>query len=237
MTLLVPPTPDVTFGGFTEATLAVLERLRENPHIEQYRKEKPAIEAHLMQPFRQLRDDLVVNIVLPNRLLFETERNVFSRLLKNDFGAGGCHHHLWMSFYRPGYRRITDVQLASSLSPDGYSMGVFVAAHMKAVFRTARTRVQQTPGEFLAVLNPLLGTRRFIWTQGSGAKRVRHTVEGPLAGLPDGFGKASGFWVRRLWPRADVLRLGPALLHQTLEEWQALWPLYGFLAEADPTVA
>ena len=59
----------------------MLDRLRDEPHIDQYKSEKPGVTDHLKAPFRRYRDDLVVNWVLPNRLDFETERYVFSRLL------------------------------------------------------------------------------------------------------------------------------------------------------------
>ena len=120
---IVPEPLDLTFEGFAPEAFAILERLRDEPHIAQYRKEKAGIKRYITEPFKRFRDDLVVNWVLPNRLDFETEKNVFSRLLKNDFGAGGCHHHLWMAFYRPGRRRLTDVQLAPCITPDGFTMG------------------------------------------------------------------------------------------------------------------
>lgn len=42
----------------------------------------------------------------------ETEHNVFSRFLKNDFGHGGAWAHYWGAFYPRGSRRLADVQLA-----------------------------------------------------------------------------------------------------------------------------
>ncbi|WP_243663954.1 hypothetical protein [Rhodothermus marinus] len=123
LTALVPPVR--TFEGFAPEAFEALARLKSRPHIEQYRQEKPALRRYVQEPFRRLRDDLVVNWVLPNSLALETERNVFSRFLKNDFGAGGCYAHYWMAFYRQGRRRLADVQLIVSLHADGLRVGVY----------------------------------------------------------------------------------------------------------------
>ncbi len=223
--LRVPEVLDLRFEGFSDEAFAVLERLRARPHIEQYRKERAAIRAHLTTPFQRYRDDLVVSFVLPNRLAFETERGVFSRLLKNDFGAGGCHHHLWLSFYRPGRRRLTDVQLAHTIRPDGFTVGLFVGERMGTILSSARGRMVREPETFLGLLNPLLQYQTIIET---GRKRVVYRA--PLPSIPEEMSKAKSLWVRRTFARSDVLRWRGALVQHALEVVRALWPLYRYFA-------
>lgn len=232
--LHTPETLDLRFEGFTGEAFAVLERLREHPRIEQYRAEKGALAEHVTGPFKAYRDDLVLNWVLPNRLPFETERNVFSRLLKNDFGAGGCHHHLWMAFYRPPRRRLSDVQLSHSLYPDGFVFGLYVGEYAKGLFRAVRAQMAEQPERALASVNELI-ERGYTFTYAPTVTRAlgSPTFAEPLAALPDDLGRAKGMWVRRKVDRETVLEAGPGLLRLALEAQAELWPLYTWWIEAD----
>lgn len=223
---------DLSFGGWQPEAFNILERLREHPHIEQYRREKDdgGLARFIKEPFKRYRDDLVVNWVLPSRLAFETEKNIFSRLLKNDFGAGGCHHHKWMAFYRPGLKRLKDVQLSHSLSPSGMTVGIYVGAYARDLLAQAQARIEAAPQRYLALINPLLEQPgwRFSYHYGTGTGKARPKCEAPLAALPGDLPKANGIALRRLFPRPDVEAAGPAFVGHALDAMQAVWPLYRF---------
>ncbi|NNF58014.1 MAG: hypothetical protein HKN04_07205 [Rhodothermaceae bacterium] len=228
----VHPEPlDLSFEGFTPEAFAVLERLREEPHVERYRQEKDGFRRWVQEPFKRYRDDLVVNWVLPNRLPFETEKNVFSRILKNDFGAGGAHHHLWMAFYRPPRKRLVDIQLSHALYPDQFACGLYVGAYAKGLFPAARERMRTD--EALRLLNDLI-RRGYVFRF---APRVRGReadprFDAPLEAMPPELGKAQGIWVRRAFSREQVLAWGPELVRHALTAQADLWPLYRFWLEA-----
>lgn len=227
---VLPDPLDLTFEGFAPEAFALLDRLREHPHIEQYRKEKQGIQRSITEPFKRFRDDLVVNWVLPNRLDFETEKNVFSRLLKNDFGAGGCHHHLWMSFYRPGLRRLTDVQLSHSITPNGFSTGLFVGDYATALLQQAKDRIAAEPAQFLDLVNPLL--QRKIGIYHRAGKQKRKTVyDEPLDELPPELSKATGFFIRCYVCREEAQTAEGRLVRWSLDRLRCLWPLYQFFSE------
>ena len=228
---IVPEPLDLTFEGFAPEAFAILDHLHDEPHIEQYRKEKAGIKRYITEPFKHFRDDLVVNWVLPNRLNFETEKNVFSRLLKNDFGAGGCHHHLWMAFYRPGRRRLTDVQLAPCITPNGFTMGLFVGAYMKDLLKQAQARIAAEPGRFLEIVNPLLQSKKIFSYEGAGKQQKRTVHTEPLDAVPEALLKADGFWIRDYCCRDDVVAMQGALVGWTLAQLGDLWPLYRFILE------
>jgi hypothetical protein len=229
--IALPEALDLSFDGFAPKAFAILERLRLEPHIEQYRKEKDTIRTHLTEPFKRYRDDLVVNWVLPKRLPFETERNVFSRLLKNDFGAGGCHHHLWMSFYRPGLRRLTDVQLAHTIRPEGFDVSLFVGGRAQSMLQQAKARMGEEEGGFLALLNPLFPAYHMAYRYGGGEQRVLQVYDEQLVAIPDDLHRADALWIRRRFEREDVITWGGNLVAHTLGTVQQLWPLYLFLLE------
>ena len=230
--LAFPEPLDLSFEGFGPEAFAILDRLREHPHIEQYREEKEGIQHYIQQPFKRYRDDLVVNWVLPNRLDFETEKNVFARILKNDFGAGGSHSHLWMAFYRPGRKRLTDVQISHGISPEGFTIGLFVGEYAKDVFRKAKKRVEAEPERFLGLVNERLeeGAWRLSAYSGAGKSRVQNVHDEPLAALPERMDKAKALWLRTVLPREKVLAWEGTLVQHALEEVRTLWPLYRFVA-------
>lgn len=229
-----PDTLDLSFEGWTPEVFAMLDRLRAEPHIDQYKKEKPGVTEHLKDPFRRYRDDLVVNWVLPNRLGFETEKHVFSRLLKNDFGAGGCHDHLWMSFYRPETRRLEDVQITHRVSPDGFAVGVYVGAYATDLLKQAKRRIADAPATYLDLVNPLLERNdwRFYTHRGSGENETQDVFTEPLDDVPERVKGADGIYVRHYISRNETLDLGPKLVDRALDLVFDVWPIYRFyLAE------
>lgn len=225
--------PAFSFTGFPDEAFEALGRLREEPHMERYQIEKAVLKRHVQTPFKRYRDDLVMNWVLPNALPFETERGVFSRFPKNDFGAGGANHHLWMSFYRPGRRRLSDIQLSHGVYPDGFAFGLYVGGYAKSLFTAARDRLLEEPERALEILNAMIGRGYRL----KFAPRVKLpedavTFDEPLSKIPEGLDSAKGIWVRAKLPREEVQALGPQLVERALEAQADLWPLYRFLAEA-----
>ncbi len=222
LTALVPPA--FTFEGFAPEAFEALARLKAHPHIGQYRQEKPVLRRHVQEPFRRLRDDLVVNWVLPSALALETERNVFSRFLKNDFGAGGCYAHYWMAFYRQGRRRLADVQLIVSLHADGLRVGVYAGEPARAVWRAVRTHLLEVG---MGVLDPLIPLLHIKIYPRKGTTRLVRTAD-ELHRLPELLRGAEGIWAGRTLSRAAVLAWGAEIVPWIWETWQLAWPLYRF---------
>lgn len=223
----------LAFEGFPAEGLEALERLRAEPHIGRYRQEKEVIARAITAPFKQYRDDLALNWVIPNGLPFETEKNVFSRILKNDFGAGGSHSHLWMSFYRPPRKRLTDIQLSHAVHPDAFRWGLYIGDYAKGLFRPARQRLVDTPEVALPLLNGLIARGySFSFAPHVTKPEGRPEFSEPLAELPADLERAKGIWIMHRIEREEMDALGPQLVARAIEEQQALWPLYLFLTEA-----
>ena len=230
----VRPRPlDLTFDGFPQEGLDALARLRETPHIGQYREDKAVLDRAVTAPFKRYRDDLALNWVIPNGLPFETERNVFSRILKNDFGRGGSHSHLWMSFYRPPRKRLTDLQLSHAVHADRFRWGLYIGSYAKGLFAPARTRLVEESDASLEILNALIGRGYRLAFAPHVTKPEGHPeFTTPLSEIPDGLARAKGIWVMTALPIAEVQALGGALVERAIDAQEALWPLYRFLAEA-----
>ena len=234
----VRPAPlDLTFAGFPTEGWEALARLKAHPHIGQYREDKAVLDRAVTAPFKRYRDDLALNWVIPNGLPFETERNVFSRILKNDFGRGGSHSHLWMSFYRRPRKRLTDLQLSHAVYPDGFRWGLYVGDYARGLFGPARGRLA-TDSDALPVLNALLGRGYRLAFAPHVTKPEGHPeFADPLDAVPDGLDRAKGIWVMRKIGREEAEALGPDLVAAAIDAQEELWPLYRFLAEAPALVS
>ena len=230
----VRPRPlDLTFEGFPDEGFEALARLRAEPHIGRYREEKEVLDRAVIGPFKRYRDDLALNWVIPNGIPFETERNVFSRILKNDFGRGGSHSHLWMSFYRRPRKRLTDLQLSHAVHPDAFRWGLYIGDYARGLFGPARQRLVEEPGTSLALVNGLIGRGYRLAFAPHVTKPEGHPeFADPLDALPEGLGRAKGIWLMRRISREETQALGPDLVGAAIDAQAELWPLYQFLAEA-----
>lgn len=231
--MFLPAVFDLRFSGFPSEAFDVLGRLRANPRMEQYRREKEAIRRHVMTPLKSFRDDLVVNVVLPNHLSLETERNVFSRLPKNDFGAGGSHSHVWMSFYRPGRSRLSDFQPFHGIDPDGFYSGLHVGGRDPAIVVAAREAFRRERDTLLDAMNQLLAESEWTFsvTRGSGRSRKEYEADEPMDQLPDLLAYAASLSIYRTFSRRQVVAMKGELVQQASAAMAAVWPFYEAFTE------
>jgi hypothetical protein len=223
------------FAGFQETAFEALDRLRENPTVEQLRADRARIQAEVVEPFRLFRDDLVVHWVLPRGASLETERNVFSRLVKNDFGAGGAHSHLWLAFYRHGRTRLTDLQLSHSLSPEGFSVSLYASERAGATFAALLRQVHGEPARLLQHINDLL-SGGFVLScalRGVTRRSADHAWSAPLAELPEELHRARAVWVTSRIPRDQVVASGTCLVCTALALMADLEPLYQWIVDSE----
>lgn len=219
----LPAEPRIVSPGFSDEAFRLLDRLRERPTVQEYQKLKPDLDLYVVAPFKLYRDDLVVNLVLPNNLPLETERNVFSRFPKNDFGAGGAHSHLWFSFYRLGKKRLTDLQIVHSLSPDSFTVGLYLSRRMAGPWRSFRRLLEH---DFDGVVRCFCGVAdesMFMFSSADDPD-VSCTDPDDVGRL---FGEVrSGIWLRSVLPRDQVRSLGPSLADLSMRLTCRLWPAY-----------
>ena len=224
----------VHFTGFNARAFEILEALRERPHIETYKAFKGDINTCIKRPFAQFRDDLVVNWVLPSQLPFEAERNVFSRLLKNDFGKGGSHHHIWMAFYRNGLRRLGDIQLAHTVRHNGFSTSLYVGDNAPELLRSIRAYITSNATPFLEKNNELLSEEGWFFRVKPGKAQQGEYLEfdSELKKLPVEISGARGIWWSQFIAKEQIIGKGEQHMHWTLKCIQSVWPLYLFLLTA-----
>lgn len=228
LTVVTPPSR--SFEGFSDAAFDLLDQIKAAPHVETLRRLKPDLDRHVVAPFKRYRDDLVVNAVLPSRLPWETERNVFARFQKNDFGAGGAKSHLWFSFYRIGRKRLYDIQPAHTVAPDSFRFGLFTGIYADDLTKALRTRLAADPDGFARLAAPLFAGG---WLLKGEHRAERLDLAPPFD--PAVLARLKGLWWTRTVARAEAVALGPRLVDEGLAAMQQLWPMYRqFVGEAEP---
>jgi hypothetical protein len=97
--------------AFNQEAFDLLEKLNENPTKDFYSAHKEEFKAQLEEPFKSL--FLKVIEGLPSEIIdvMETEKGLFSRIPKNDYGQGGAWAHYWGAIYPKNGKRVEDGQL------------------------------------------------------------------------------------------------------------------------------
>lgn len=96
---------------FNQETFDLLDKLHENPTREFYTAHKDEFKELLEELFQSLFLEVVEGLPPEITDVMETEKNLFSRILKNDYGKGGAWDYYWGAIYRKNGKRVKDAQL------------------------------------------------------------------------------------------------------------------------------
>jgi len=110
-------------GAFTAECFSLLAQLKDSPTYGFYQAHKAEIEIQVQIPIQKLLRGVAKG--LPAKMLhhLETEKKLFGRIPKNDYGQGGAYHFYWGALYPKGGKRIGDTQLYVFLDFSGLTFG------------------------------------------------------------------------------------------------------------------
>ena len=114
---------------FTERTFELLAQLHEEPTRDFYLKHKDAFKEHVEEPFQQLFRSVADQLPDPIAERMETQRRIFARIIKNDFGRGGAWDFYWGAFYSKGGKRTEDAQLFLSINRNRLDFGFYIGEY------------------------------------------------------------------------------------------------------------
>jgi 5-methylcytosine-specific restriction enzyme B len=112
---------------FDDVTFELLALLHVTPTAGLYLARKAEFKAHVEAPLQRLFRTTARRMPQPMIGVLETEKNVFARIIKTDFGRGGAWDYYWGAFYPRGGRRIAGAQLFLSVGYDGVRAGFYIA--------------------------------------------------------------------------------------------------------------
>jgi len=116
-------------GHFAEKTFKLLEQLHNNPTRIFYQEHIEEFKESLEDPFQKLFHQVATLLPLSITQAMETEKGVFSRIPKNDFGKGGAWDFYWGAFYPKGGKRISDAQLFMWINRDRLEFGFYIGEY------------------------------------------------------------------------------------------------------------
>jgi 5-methylcytosine-specific restriction enzyme B len=233
-----PPPPAVPVAGaaFSPAAFDLLSQLKKTPTRDFYLSRKSDFVREVEEPFQRLFRSVVEQLPPAVREHMETERNVFSRILKNDWGRGGAWPHYWGALYPKTGRRIEDAQLFVGITAEKLEWGFYVGeygsekgatfrAHaakrqalLDGIFEGYRGRALQFHGEDTSSAGEAVG---------SAAAWRRWTLGGPNEQIG----------AKVAMQPTEVLTLNAAALSKEIVRTFAdLFPLVYFTESSDPTL-
>ncbi len=134
--------PITSNAYFDEQTFALLAALHATPQRAFYLEHKDEFKEQLEEPFRRLAHDVAQRLPAAITEIMETERGVFGRILKNDYGQGGAWDYCWGAFYPKGGKRTADPQLSLWINYERFECGFYIGEYGKDYRQRFQQRCQ-----------------------------------------------------------------------------------------------
>lgn len=224
---------------FSPAAFDLLAGLRRDPRAGFYHAHREALKAEIELPMRALMAAAAARFAPAVTARLETRRNLCSRFLKNDFGAGGAWDHYWAAFYPLGSRRVSDLQLAVWIEADLLQVSLYVSEPARARRALLLRSCARHYWDLLAVLPGLFEGENLLLSSSWDLTRTpdgRITAAQPLGWAEWLKDPARGlFCLRTAWTRAEALRLTAGELTEKVARLhQAYFPLVLACLEENP---
>lgn len=234
--------PEVTVfpdAPFTHETFSLLERLHDNPTVDFYLANKDGFTQHVESPFKSIFMQVAERLPAPISSIMETEKRIFSRFPKNDFGQGGTWDFYWAAFYPKGSKRSLDAQLSMWMNYQylefGFFVGNYASEQRQRLQRNCETHFQALK----EILAPALADARFLFgareefqidDQGKVTLRIPRTWEEFLRNP-----SAANCDVSVVVPSQELLNTTTAaLVKRIVDAHQRLFPLVLLALEEEP---
>ena len=111
---------------FSEETFELLAQLDATSTAAFYQEHKEEFVAQVEEPFKRVLQDVAKRLPESIRAVMETERRIFAKFLKNDFGQGGAWPWYWGAFYPKGGKRSQDAQLSMWMNFQYLECGFYI---------------------------------------------------------------------------------------------------------------
>lgn len=227
---------------FTTRTFDLLQALHATPRSAFYLEHKEDFKTYLEEPFQRLMRDVAARLPAAITARMETERNVFARILKNDYGQGGAWEHYWGAFYPQGGKRIADPQLFMGIKYGWLEFGFYIGEYGNASQRRILQNAQVHYEALVKLLEPQLNDSGLIY----GSREAIIVAEDGTVTAPTGMTGAE--WLRNpergdfrvavVLPRAKVLQYTTEeLVAEVVATYERLFPLILLAVEDDPLPA
>ena len=230
---------DQELNIFKENTFNLLAQLDKNPTIQFYSEHKEEFTKYVETPLQDLLLQSV-DLLRPEIVkTMETEKNLFSRFNKNDYGRGGAWPFYWGAFYLKNGKRNTDPQLSLWLNYERLSLGFFIGVYGEEARLLFRQNCQENAEILVDLLATItndsslvIGNERDVDVQPSGKIIAKNKVS-----WQDWFNdpEEAGYDIAKVLPKDQVLKISfDALLQIVADTFNQLYPLVLLAISEDP---
>ncbi len=226
------PTPKPVAGDavFTPRTFELLADLSKTPTRDFYAEHKEDFVSHVERPLQDLLTEVAQALPEPMLSVLETEKQLFSRINKNDYGGGGAWDFYWGAFYPKGGKRIRDAQLFVWINHDrleaGFAFGAYGSdAQMRYMQNLAahRPKLRTLLAPDLDHPGHLFGDLDKLWDDAQGRLKDDLPSFGDWLDDPE----THGLQVRRSWSREGAVATPrKALVEEVAGFFVQLFPLF-----------
>lgn len=226
-------------GAFTRRTFDLLEGIHETPTRDFYNQHQDDFRAHVEGPLKELMTGVAALLPPPMKEVLETEKRLFSRFTKHDFGQGGAWDFYWGAFYPRGGKRVTGAQLFVWMNRERLDYGFYIGEYGDEQRTRFINNVRKRREALAAALGPRLDGDRFLF----GAERDdydRLDEESAYPSLHEWLQHIDdGQLSARVTVPRDQLLATPAaeLKEQVLDAFRQLFPLVLLTISDDPLTA
>jgi len=227
---------------FSEETFELLAQLDATPTAAFYQEHKEEFVAQVEGPFKRVLQDVAKRLPESIRERMETERRIFAKFLKNDFGQGGAWPWYWGAFYPKGGKRSQDAQLAMWMNFQYLECGFYIGDYGSEPRRRFEANVARHRGQLKEILDETLEGAGLLF-----GRRDTFTVEEdgtvtqePRISLEDFLDHPENHYpdVSLVIPAQELLQMSEADLVERVAQTHALlFPLALLAMEDDPLPA
>ena len=225
------PDPEwIENAAFTPEAFSLLEQLHAESKARIYNQNQDRFQEALIDPFRSLVKEVADSMPDEIRSHLETEKRIFSRILKNDYGRGGAWDFYWSAFFPKGGKRTEDAQLFTVITHEhvrfGFAIGQYAGETMSRLSRLLRANSAPI-ANLINESNEEVGPW-YLRDESEAYHEVTALEWCRQGGGPRGF-------LCRIWSRDQVLYTPRADLLQSISDTlQAVFPLLLLAHSDDP---
>lgn len=230
--------PAVAGSAFSARTFELLEELRKAPAKATYADNKEDIQEFVENPLRELFEEVLSALPAPMLEVLETEKNLYSRILKNDWGKGGAWDFVWAAVFPKGTKRTEAAQLFVGLHHDCFQAGFYVGEYGTEPRRRFERNLERNGAWMASKVAPSWDNLGLLFgEQGGGELATGSESASAWLRAQSAPGASEGTAVRaaRTWSPSEVQASSRADLAATIRElFETLFPLVLLAVEADP---
>lgn len=143
--------------AFSRAAFELLEGIHHDPTKDYYSSRRNEFVDHVERPFQELFRAVIDRLVPEIKRVMETEKGLFGRFLKNDWGRGGAWDFYWGAIYPKNQKRVEHAQLYASIHPTHLEAGFYIGEYSDTQVRDRFLRnLRAEPARLIALVSESL---------------------------------------------------------------------------------